>query len=152
VIFGEQGSGTVAITLTAGVMQPLLGPLGLESPQNRALCVVAIGCGALAASHVNDSFFWVYARLSKLTVAESLRTLTLCSALASVAAFLFTAVASISEWIAPVALPLPVIAVVLLRLRPTRNTEAQPTRLYDDVELSQGGSDNTLRDDQSAIT
>jgi GntP family gluconate:H+ symporter len=52
-----QGSGTVAITLTASLVAPLLPPsvVGFE----RALVVVAIGAGSLCVIHVNDSFFWV---------------------------------------------------------------------------------------------
>ncbi len=52
-----QGSGTVAITLTASLVAPLVPPsvTGWE----RALVVVAIGAGSLCVIHVNDSFFWV---------------------------------------------------------------------------------------------
>jgi len=42
-----QGSSTVAIITTAGIMAPLLGTLGLETPTARALVVVAIGAGSM---------------------------------------------------------------------------------------------------------
>ena len=50
-----QGSGTVAITLTASLVAGML-PEEVEGFQ-RALVVVAIGAGSLAVIHVNDSFF-----------------------------------------------------------------------------------------------
>ena len=50
-----QGSGTVAITLTASLVAGML-PAEVEGFQ-RALVVVAIGAGSLAVIHVNDSFF-----------------------------------------------------------------------------------------------
>lgn len=75
-----QGSGTVAIITTAGIMAPLLGPLGLDSPLERALVVVAIGAGSLIASHVNDSYFWVVTQISGMTVPQGYRLQTLGTA------------------------------------------------------------------------
>ena len=54
-----QGSSTVAITTTAGIMVPLMEPMGLNSPVLAALTVMAIGAGAMTVSHANDSYFWV---------------------------------------------------------------------------------------------
>ena len=51
-----QGSSTVAITTTAGIIAPLLGALGLASPVKTVLCVMAIGAGAMTVSHANDSY------------------------------------------------------------------------------------------------
>ncbi len=65
-----QGSSTVAITTTAGIVFSLLEPLGLTSPTARALAVVAIGAGSMVVSHVNDSYFWVVTGLSGMTVKQ----------------------------------------------------------------------------------
>ena len=54
-----QGSSTVAIITTAGLMAPLMATLGLDSETARALVVVSIGAGAMVVSHANDSYFWV---------------------------------------------------------------------------------------------
>jgi gluconate:H+ symporter, GntP family len=75
-----QGSGTVAIITTAGIVAPILGPLGLEAPLERALVVVAIGAGSLVASHVNDSYFWVVTQISGMTVPQGYRLQTLGTA------------------------------------------------------------------------
>lgn len=68
-----QGSSTVAIITTASLMAPLLPVLGLDSETGKALTVVAIGAGAMAISHVNDSFFWVVTRLTGLSLPQGLR-------------------------------------------------------------------------------
>jgi gluconate:H+ symporter, GntP family len=71
-----QGSGTVAIITTASLMAPLLTSLGLEAPFARSLVVVAIGAGAMIASHVNDSYFWVVTQLSGMSVSDGYRLQT----------------------------------------------------------------------------
>ena len=72
-----QGSSTVAIITTAGIMAPLLGTLGLQSPTAKALVVVAIGAGSMVVSHANDSYFWVVTGLSGMTVKQGYKLQTL---------------------------------------------------------------------------
>jgi len=68
-----QGSSTVAIITAASLIAPLLPALGLDSETGKALSVVAIGAGAMAVSHVNDSFFWVVTRLTGLNLVQGLK-------------------------------------------------------------------------------
>lgn len=72
-----QGSTTVAIIAGASLMAPLLGPLGMDAPFAKALVVVALGSGALIASHANDSYFWVVTQMSNMTVKQGYRLQTL---------------------------------------------------------------------------
>jgi len=72
-----QGSSTVAIITTAGIVAPLLEPLGLAEPAGRALAVIAIGGGAMVVSHANDSYFWIVTQLSGMTVQQGYRLQTL---------------------------------------------------------------------------
>jgi gluconate:H+ symporter, GntP family len=72
-----QGSSTVAIITTAGIIAPLLGTLGLQAPTARALVVVAIGAGSMVVSHANDSYFWVVTGLSGMTVKQGYKLQTL---------------------------------------------------------------------------
>lgn len=72
-----QGSSTVAIITTAGIMAPLLGSLHLDSPTGRALAVVTIGAGSMVVSHVNDSYFWVVTGFSKMSIKDGYRFQTL---------------------------------------------------------------------------
>lgn len=72
-----QGSSTVAIITTAGIVAPLIGALGLETPTAKALVVVAIGAGSMVVSHANDSYFWVVTGLSGMTVKQGYKLQTL---------------------------------------------------------------------------
>jgi GntP family gluconate:H+ symporter len=68
-----QGSSTVALITTAGLVLPLLPSLGLESETAKALVVVAIGAGSMVVSHANDSYFWVVTQFSGMTVNQGYR-------------------------------------------------------------------------------
>mgnify|MGYP004443914507 FL=1 len=72
-----QGSSTVAITTTAGIMAPLLAPLGMDSTAMTALCVMAIGAGAMTVSHANDSYFWVVSNFGGMTPDQGYKTQTM---------------------------------------------------------------------------
>lgn len=72
-----QGSSTVAIITTAGIVAPLLEPLHLATPTGRALAVVAIGAGSMVVSHVNDSYFWIVTQLAGMTVKQGYKLQTL---------------------------------------------------------------------------
>lgn len=83
-----QGSGTVALTTTAGIVAPLLPVLGLDSPIRTALCCAAIGAGAMTVSHSNDSFFWVVTNFGGLDVEKGYKTQTICSLITGLTGFL----------------------------------------------------------------
>jgi GntP family gluconate:H+ symporter len=72
-----QGSSTVAIITTAGIVAPLLETLGLQTPTAKALVVVAIGAGSMVVSHANDSYFWVVTGLTKMSVKQGYKLQTL---------------------------------------------------------------------------
>lgn len=82
-----QGSGTVALTTTAGIVAPLLPVLGLDSPIRTALCCAAIGAGAMTVSHSNDSFFWVVTNFGGLDVEKGYKTQTICSLITGLTGF-----------------------------------------------------------------
>ncbi len=82
-----QGSGTVALTTTAGIVAPLLPVLGLDSPIRTALACAAIGAGAMTVSHSNDSFFWVVTNFGGLDVEKGYKTQTLCSLITGLVGF-----------------------------------------------------------------
>jgi GntP family gluconate:H+ symporter len=54
-----QGSSLVAAITAAGIVQPLLIPLGLDAANARALSTLAVGAGAMTVSHINDDYFWL---------------------------------------------------------------------------------------------
>lgn len=81
-----QGSATVAILTTAGIVAPLTGSLAV----NTAYLVTAIGAGATTFSWYNDSGFWIFNELSGLTQAETFKTWSVATTLVSVFGLLFT--------------------------------------------------------------
>ena len=83
-----QGSSTVAITTTAGLLAPLLPALGLSSPVDTALTVMAIGAGAMTVSHANDSYFWVVTNFGGISASDGYRTQTLMTLVIGLAAML----------------------------------------------------------------
>ena len=76
ILKSAQGSSTVAITTTAGIMAPLMGALGMGTPAMAALCVMAIGAGAMTVSHANDSYFWVVTNFGGMTPEQGYKTQT----------------------------------------------------------------------------
>ena len=76
IIKTAQGSSTVAITTTAGIIAPLLPALGLGSTMGAVLVVMAIGAGAMTVSHANDSYFWVVTNFGELTAQDGYKTQT----------------------------------------------------------------------------
>ncbi len=80
-----QGSSTVAITTTAGIVVPMLGLLGLTSPAEISLAVMAIGAGAMTVSHANDSYFWVVTNFGKMTPDQGYKTQTVMTLVLGIA-------------------------------------------------------------------
>ncbi|MEE8716911.1 MAG: GntP family permease [Coriobacteriales bacterium] len=80
-----QGSSTVAITTTAGILSSLLVPLGFTTPVDAALVVAAIGAGAMTVSHANDSYFWVVTNFGAMTPDQGYRTQTVATGIIGVA-------------------------------------------------------------------
>ena len=74
-----QGSSTVALTTTAGIVAPLLPVLGLASPIRATLAVMAIGAGAMTVSHANDSYFWVVTNFGSMTPERGYKTQTVAT-------------------------------------------------------------------------
>jgi GntP family gluconate:H+ symporter len=72
-----QGSSMVAAISAAGMVQPLLLPLGLGTETGTALAALAVGAGAMTASHVNDEYFWLVSTTAGFSPPRGLVTLTL---------------------------------------------------------------------------
>jgi len=85
ILKSAQGSSTVAITTTAGILAPLLPVLGLATPVKSVLCVMAIGAGAMTVSHANDSYFWVVTNFGDMTPEQGYKTQTVCTLIMGIA-------------------------------------------------------------------
>ncbi|MFD7883295.1 GntP family permease [Streptomyces bauhiniae] len=89
-----QGSATVAIVTTAGIVAPLLTE-GDHSQAFVALVIMAISAGSIFASHVNDGGFWMVAKYFGITERDTLKTWTVLESVLSVAGFAVAAVVSL---------------------------------------------------------
>ncbi len=81
-----QGSATVALTTTAGVIAASVAEEGFGDFRI-ALLVVAIAAGATVLSHVNDSGFWLVSRFFQMDEKQTLRTWTVMETTIGLTAF-----------------------------------------------------------------
>jgi GntP family gluconate:H+ symporter len=84
-----QGSTTVALVTTAGILSPLIATLNLSANHMALLCL-AMGGGGLAMSHINDAGYWMFTKLAGLNVADGLRTWTFLVTILGTLGFLMT--------------------------------------------------------------
>ena len=63
-----------------------MGALGMDSVTMSALCVMAIGAGAMTVSHANDSYFWVVTNFGDMTPDQGYKTQTLVTLVEGVCA------------------------------------------------------------------
>jgi GntP family gluconate:H+ symporter len=85
-----QGSATVALTTTAGLISAQVTAEGL-SDVKVALLVFAVAAGATVLSHVNDSGFWLVSRFFGMDVRTTLKTWTVLETTLGLAVFLLAA-------------------------------------------------------------
>ncbi len=84
-----QGSSTVAMLTTAGIMAALIGtPEAIGYHPVYVAC--AIGFGAQCGNWMNDSGFWIFAKMSGLTEMETLKTWTVTVSTLAIVGLLFT--------------------------------------------------------------
>lgn len=81
-----QGSATVAIVTTSGILAPTVAAADYSQPE-LALIVIAISSGSIIASHVNDGGFWIIAKYFNMSVKDTLKTWTVLETVLSVVGF-----------------------------------------------------------------
>lgn len=79
-----QGSSTASLVITSTLVMPMIPSLGLDTmmgsvPIGQMLTVMAIGCGAMVVSHVNDSYFWVVSQFSGMNLNTAYRAQTMAT-------------------------------------------------------------------------
>jgi GntP family gluconate:H+ symporter len=89
-----QGSATVALTTTAGLISPVMAEANLSSIDT-ALVVVAIAAGSTVLSHVNDSGFWLVGRFLEMDEKTTLKTWTVMETLLGTIGFVIALVVSL---------------------------------------------------------
>ena len=86
------GSATVATITAAGIVAPLAPTL---SANHLAMLVLAIGCGSLFFSHVNDAGFWLVKEYFGLTVGETIKSWSVMETVISVFGFALVMLVSV---------------------------------------------------------
>lgn len=90
-----QGSATVALTTTAGLIAPTVEATSGLSALDLAFIVIAIACGSTVLSHVNDSGFWLVGRFLEMDEKTTLRTWTLMVTLLGTVGFVLALIGSL---------------------------------------------------------
>ncbi len=83
-----QGSSTVAMITTVGLVGGVVA--GVDLPFHPVYLATAIASGSLVGSWMNDSGFWIFAKMGGLGEVETLKTWTPLLALVGLVAFLTT--------------------------------------------------------------
>jgi H+/gluconate symporter-like permease len=94
-----QGSSTVAMITAAS----LFAAMGVTSEMlgfHAVYLATAIGCGSLFGSWMNDSGFWIFARMGNLTEVEALKSWTILLAIIAAAGL---GVTMLFAWLLPLA-------------------------------------------------
>ncbi len=91
-----QGSATVAMITGAGIIAPVAA--GLPLPYHPIYLALAIGCGSKPVSWMNDSGFWIISRMTGMTEAETLRTMSVMMGVMGFAGF---GVTMLGAWLLP---------------------------------------------------
>ncbi|MCP5110247.1 MAG: gluconate permease, partial [bacterium] len=81
-----QGSGTVAMTTVSAIMFGVVGGATLD--YHLVYLALVIGSGSLVGSWMNDSGFWIFAKMSGLTETEALKSWTPLLAVLGLAGFI----------------------------------------------------------------
>lgn len=87
-----QGSATVALTTTAGLLAPTVAATTGLTALDLCFLVIAIACGSTVLSHVNDSGFWLVGRFLEMDEKTTLKTWTVMETLLGCIGFAFALV------------------------------------------------------------
>jgi len=80
------GSATVAMTMAAGI----IAPIAVHSGVRPELLTIATGAGSLIFSHFNDGGFWLVKEYFGMSVADTLKSWSICETIVSVVGLLLT--------------------------------------------------------------
>jgi len=80
------GSATVAMAMASSI----IAPIALQTTVRPELLTIATGAGSLLFSHVNDGGFWLVKEYFNMSVAETMKSWSICETIISVVALLLT--------------------------------------------------------------
>src|SRR5579884_1319176 len=80
------GSATVAMSMAAAI----IAPIAIHTGVRPELLTIATGAGSLIFSHVNDGGFWLVKEYFNMSVAQTMKSWSVCETIISVVALLLT--------------------------------------------------------------
>ncbi len=80
------GSATVAMTMAAGI----IAPVAIHTGVRPEFLTIATGAGSLIFSHFNDGGFWIVKEYFGMSIAQTLKSWSVCETIISVVALLLT--------------------------------------------------------------
>lgn len=83
-----QGSGTTSMLVSSAMLAAMVNPEDLS--YSAVYLATAIGAGSLVGSWMNDSGFWIFAKMGGLTEAEALKSWTPLLIVLGIASLIFT--------------------------------------------------------------
>ncbi|TWT35261.1 Low-affinity gluconate transporter [Posidoniimonas corsicana] len=98
-----QGSSTAAMIVTSGMVAAMI--QGTSLGYHPVYLCTSIGAGSLVGSWMNDSGFWIFAKMGGLTELQTLRTWTPLLAILGVVAMIMTLLLATAMPMAPPAIP-----------------------------------------------
>jgi len=84
------GSATVAMSMAAAIVAPL----AVHASVRPELLTIATGAGSLVFSHVNDGGFWLVKEYFNMSVAQTMKSWSICETIISIVALLLTMLVS----------------------------------------------------------
>jgi GntP family gluconate:H+ symporter len=96
IIRAAQGSATVAMITTAGIVSPVMSEIVL--PYHPVYLALAIGCGSKPFPWLNDSGFWQVSTMTGMNVSQTLKTFSAALTIMGTIGFLATL---LGAWLLP---------------------------------------------------
>ena len=88
IIKTTQGSSTSSIIIVSAILFPIIQDFKLE-PIELSMIILSIGAGSMMISHVNDSYFWIVLKKTKLNLLDGIKYYTLMTTFQSLGTLLF---------------------------------------------------------------
>ena len=87
IIKTSQGSSTSSIIIVSAILFPMIQDFKLESIE-LSMIILSIGAGSMMISHVNDSYFWIVLKKTKLNLLDGIKYYTLMTTIQSLGTLL----------------------------------------------------------------
>ena len=84
----SQGSSTSSMIIVSSIIFPIIADFGFDIFE-LSMIILSIGSGSMMISHVNDSYFWIVTKQTKLNLIDGLKYFSIMSIAQSFGTFLF---------------------------------------------------------------